>query len=377
MAMSKAKANDVLRREAKKIYNRDAALTRKGTTAEYPALARDFVTVLIEIMKLDPLFGFFCKDVFGTGSYHQKMRVKKPTEFDYDVELNFPVHIVHEEPGFAGLRFDFHRLLQRSMNSGHLIAKVMVELGLVKLANAYNFLVDPKAVRNWFTDLCRNALAILGLDRLNPRLISVEVTQHGPATTIKLKIRKPPCVNIDIDLVPVVCFEGKNGEHALHLCPKYDDCWRKTYVGEEKKQFEDSGVARQVVKLLKLFRDCQGKVWQKVLASYFLKTVVLHMLADGRMRWNQKCLGQRFLDALKELEQYLLYGNIPMFADPEENLLSNVPSATVKDVHNRLRMIIGKIERNPQKLSEYFKQKDRKRSNAFQGQGQSTKRCRR
>ena len=203
---------------------------------------------------------------------------------------------------------------------------------------------------------------------------SIEVTQHGPATTIKLKTHQRRFPNIDIDLVPVVCFEGEDGEHTLHLCPKDDNWWRKTYVGQERRVFEDSGVARQVVKLLKLFRDRQGKQWRKTLASYYLNTVVLHMLHNGRMDWGQKFLGLRFVDALKDLELYLREGNIPMYGDRRVNLLSNVPLVTVRNVHHSLESIIWKIERNPQKLNEYFRQKYRKRINVSQRQGQSTKR---
>ena len=372
MAMSKARSNpqtnDILRREAKKIYDKHAALTRKGTTAEYPALAREFAIILTEMMKEDPLFRFFSEGLFGTGSYHQKMRVKKPTEFDYDVELDFPVFVTDEKPGWARLKFDV-RYLKISVNQVQFlwIMRNMREFGLITSSNFLN----PKAVRKWFACVCRNASEVL---RAVFSPISIEVTQHGPATTIKLKIHQTRYPDIDIDLVPVVCFEGQYGEHALHLCPKDDVLWRKTYVDQEMTEFDGSGVARQVVKLLKVFRDRQGRVWRKTLASYYLKTVVLHMLKDGRMHWSQKLLGRRFVDALKDLEQYLWNGNIPMFADPRANLLSNVPLDTVKNVHNRLRKIIWKIECNPEKLSEYFRQKDRKRTNVCQRQGQSRKR---
>ena len=69
-----------------------------------------------------------------------------------------------------------------------------------------------------------------------------------------------------------------------------------------------------------LFRDTNPQLYG--ISSYALKTAVMHMLKDNpSLDWNKKHMGQRWLEAVELLRNFLKKGSIPFYFDFQANLL--------------------------------------------------------
>ena len=185
---------------------------------------------------------------------------------------------------------------------------------------------------------------------------------------------------IDIDLVPVFRFKPEQLEFyknvwqninhpnwaqkhqkgrrnkinealkkPFFLVPKPSDIasqWRLDFHDTEIEIIKDMGVAKPVIKFLKLFRDSNPPL--KPIVSYWLKTIVMDMVRTyPDDDWRQGEEAEYFLKSLHHLLEKLKQQNIDYFFDRTSNMLaSKLKPATIIDMKNYLEKAITGLEKS-------------------------------
>ncbi|CAL1286148.1 unnamed protein product [Larinioides sclopetarius] len=361
--------------EILKTIKLDESLVRENNE-----LLHSFLPSFIDEMKRrDPLFNKLFQRVHYTGSFYHDLRISQPDEFDINLildfglkESDFDVTYSPQVPAYA--RFQLknptavawqHSILWSWFENGYII---------------------PEKVRTWIQSVIDKALQYYALSIW--KVYKIDRSSSGPARTLKLMKRDGSC--IDVDLVPVfTCslptrqpgIDGRverilGSNLATFLVPKpYSPpgqapvnewervrLWRTHFPEAEKKLILDIGCVKPVIKLLKLLRDKNS--W-KILASYYLKTVVMWMMlgnleklgwSEERLKehWREDNMGDRFIEALKILAACVEQRNIPYFFSTNNNLLSKIGYEEAQNISTRMRTIIRNVEANPQNFVRYF-----------------------
>ena len=208
--------------------------------------------------------------------------------------------------------------------------------------------------------------------------------ESGPAITLIVEMNNGKAT-IDIDLVPVFAFfpekqlkgypqvwtnidnpewlqkHGRERRQKISnalmnkrffIVPKptqLESQWRLDFHDAEIELIKDFGIAKPVIKSLKLFRDCNVELKsssrQDRLASYYLKTIVMEMIKNHpEDDWRQGREAEYFLKALKYLMKKLNDKKIEYFFDGNSNLLSKLPRTVVLDMENFLKKVIPQLE---------------------------------
>ena len=128
-----------------------------------------------------------------------------------------------------------------------------------------------------------------------------------------------------------------------------DSQWRLDFHDAEIELIKDFGIAKPVIKSLKLFRDSNPELKSSNrhnrLASYHLKTIIMDMIRNHpEDDWRQGNEAEYFLRALKHLMKKLGEQKIEYFFDPSSNLLSKLNPAVILEMTNFLKKVIPKLE---------------------------------
>ncbi|XP_055947872.1 cyclic GMP-AMP synthase-like receptor isoform X2 [Argiope bruennichi] len=344
-------------------------------------ILHSFLSSFIEAMKRsDEIFKLIYQRVHYTGSFYHDLRVSQPDEFDINLILNF---------GFKESDFEVTYSPQVPAYARYYLknpeAAIKKHPRLLQLLFENNYLILEK-VRKWIQSVVDKAMQHYTLSVKNVRMM--ERSSSGPARTIKLIKRNGSC--IDIDLVPVFActlpskqpgIDGRverlvGSSLETFLVPKpysppgqapvnkteITRLWRTHFPDAEKKLIRDIGCVKPVIKLLKLLRD--QNPW-KILASYYLKTVVMWMMLEHlekegwkeeklKEHWKEDKLDERFIEALKKLTNYVEQRNIPYFFSKKNNLLSKIRPEEALNISGRLKFIIRNVEANPNNFWQYF-----------------------
>lgn len=332
---------------------------------ENNAILNDFLKTFIAEMKgCDKTFALLFQEIYYTGSYYSDLRVSRPDEYDLNIKLKFP---------FKSVNVEFNSQVPSYVKYSITDESNISKYGLTRLfENGY---LMPNKVQKWLQGVVAKARTTYHFPR---GIAAIKDSHGGPAKTIILV--KTNGGVIDIDLVPV--FEcsvnkppGINGNvyakvaHNLQcfIVPKpyqpskqapvnaleISRLWRSHYPKAEADIIHNIGCVKPVIKLLKLLRDKEN--W-KILASYYLKTVVMWMILDNSdpEYWKENHLGERFLEALKKLQKYVTERRIPYLFSSRYNLLEKMTEAHASPIYNRLANIIREVERDNKKLYYFF-----------------------
>ncbi|KAG8194511.1 hypothetical protein JTE90_013263 [Oedothorax gibbosus] len=332
-------------------------------------LLRFLSSFIEEMKKHDELFGkLYQKNVY-TGSFYSDLRISEPDEFDINLVLKMPfkpgdieINYHPQVPSYA----KFHLKNEAAMTVTHptLVRKLFKDGYLM-----------PEAVRKWIQSVVDKALQTYKLPHGITRIIP---SSSGPARTIQLV--KPRGI-IDIDLVPVIsCVMGTkqpgidgrvNAKFQpileTFLVPKpyspsgqapvnrneIPRLWRTHFPDAENKLIHDVGCVKPVIKLLKLLRDKEN--W-KILASYYLKTVVMWMILENNDKtyWKEDKLDLRFIEALKRLAAFVKDRKIPYFFSKKYNLIEKMNENQAFNLYNRITALINYVEKDRTKLWDMF-----------------------
>ncbi|XP_015925564.1 cyclic GMP-AMP synthase-like receptor isoform X2 [Parasteatoda tepidariorum] len=339
-------------------------------------ILHDFLNTFVAKMKEeDELFKFLYRELYFTGSFYSDLRVSMPDEFDINMILKLPFNdsefeVIHQPqaPSFVKYRLKNH---QAALLKHPRLASSLFEDG---------YLI-PESVRKWLQSVVDKALRSYTPPR---SCMQVCTKQSGPARTILLKKRNGG--QIDVDLVPVVScslilprtyldgrVEAKVGKTLkAFLVPKpYSSSakqmpinrqeakclWRSHFPDPEEKIIYNVGCVKPIIKLLKLLRDKED--W-KILASYYLKTVVMWMVLESNGKqdyWKEDKMEERFLEALQKLDAAVSQRKITYMFNKKYNLLEKLNEQQATNIHNRLAFFIRNIKDDPKRLWSFFKEK--------------------
>ena len=107
----------------------------------------------------------------------------------------------------------------------------------------------------------------------------------------------------------------------------------------------------QILRLLKTLKSYQQ--WTSI-KSYYLKTLMLHAMADTSISWEREHLGENFLEMLKRLQKALEYQRLPYFWFHESNLFEKLGCQYMIEVANRIGRIIRDIKADFRNVYKYF-----------------------
>lgn len=317
-------------------------------------------TVLLDKMQnemkgKDETFKALYKQPHYVGSYYENLRVRHPTEFDINLELQLPIRESDIEIETEG-----------------------TEPGFAKIRVGKNFLTHSSAIvirkiESWVKDhyLCRNSVIqwlqgvvdkVLGSTEW-PQNMTVKRNMSGPAVTLNIQRNAE---EFSVDLVPVFTFGTSRLppeplyqvnssllqpiKTYLKWCvvpksPRQDsasrDQWRMSFYMYEKELINDRNNMKPVLKLIKLLRDCQK--WDG-LSSYYIKTVFLWEQKEQSANFWMNSLGYVFVHMLGRLESYLQKGTIPFFWDERSNLIGHLNEEYKKNMRDRVTRLKRKLE---------------------------------
>lgn len=327
-------------------------------------------TFIDEMKKNDDLFKLLYQKPHFTGSYYSDLRISQPDEFDINLVLNLPFKASDFEVTYHPQVPSYAKYYLKNPE-----AAARAHPKLLKLLFQDGFLILEK-VRKWIQSVVDRTLK-----SYYPQLPIVRIipSASGPARTIKL-IKRNGTV-IDIDFVPAIpcILESKQpgidgrvkaklgATLETFLVPKpysstkqtpvnhteISRLWRTHFPKEEEKLIHNIGCVKPVIKLLKLLRD-QNK-W-KILASYYLKTVVMWMLLEnsGKEHWKEDKMDERFIEALEKLSGYVRNQCLPYFFSKKNNLISKIGSAEASNINGRLCSLIKDVKNNPENYWKIF-----------------------
>ncbi|GIY39887.1 cyclic GMP-AMP synthase [Caerostris darwini] len=324
-----------------------------------------FLSSFIEEMKnTDKIFKLLYQRPHFTGSYYSDLRISKPDEFDINLVLHLPFKPYEFEVLYHSQVPSYSKY---ALKNPAVAAINYPELCKLLFENGY---LIPEKVRKWIQSVIDRTMCTY--KRQIKSIGDIRFSSSGPARTIRLIKYTGDC--IDIDLVPAIpCTletkqPGIDGRVRMKLgatletflVPKpfspsgqapvnsseISRLWRTHFPVSEEQLIHNKGCVKPVIKLLKLLRDKNN--W-KILASYYLKTVVMWMLLENSNEeyWKEDKLDERFIEALKKLLAYVKAQNIPYFFSKKNNLLSKLQYGEAVNISGKLSSIINAVERDP------------------------------
>ncbi|KAJ3660922.1 hypothetical protein Zmor_005349 [Zophobas morio] len=352
------------------------------------------LTTFVDKMKTkDPLFKAMFRRVFYGGSYYDGLRVGKPEEFDLDLLLDIPTYaqpVLMESniPGFVHLQlknFDGW-MKQPEAKPGYTNFK--------KLFDDKFFLSTEKALA-WMHGVIQKTFNDFPFSngvytfQNQTGTFKIKFSSSGPALTLHIA---GAGVKMDVDFVTCFVFSGKmwpiNGfksnpfpstKPEFFIVPKKPKApenqpipryWRLSFQEQERALMEDKRTLKPTIKLLKKLRDNQQ---QSCIASYYIKTVLLHIMAQKEIDFWRKPLSHVFFVVLEEYKEFIKEGKIPYYWNKKNNLIGKVNAATLQNVSGRLTTIIKEVKNFPDKpeiIAKYLLTKEEYRS--FIGETAST-----
>ncbi|KAL9955282.1 hypothetical protein ACROYT_G036584 [Oculina patagonica] len=272
---------------------------------------------------------FAALQIFNSGSYYEKTKVREPDEFDLMLVMN-------------NVGFDEFRSARLSK------PPTGFTRGVVTTSND---LYNATQIKALFARLVREAIRELGCER------NVTVRSQGPAITLKITNRNGREYSVDLTLAieheswpedadewrtrrrngwpsqQLVQEIYRDGCHLVAKQPKADDVleqekeflWRYSFSAAEKKLFlhgghgEASSCRKQVLRILKALREELNLV---PLKSYHLKTILLYECEayPSPWQWSSTHLGERFKGLLYRLLCCLMRSNCPHYFIQNLNL---------------------------------------------------------
>ncbi|XP_045764905.1 uncharacterized protein LOC123867084 isoform X2 [Maniola jurtina] len=359
------------------IHVRYIALKREDFQLHYRVFDEVFRKLHQNMKAVDKYYERYASNVQFAGSHYDRLRIRKPDEFDMDIVIGVPVNmhtdpnnpeesdIVIEPkwPGFVQLR------------AGTQYQKILVRDGQDCQINrkAHEWMDDKKYIlRSKFTDWFKS-VGNRGLNKfetLNDLPVcyvdgtpyTIRTTSSGPAWTIVIESRG---FRLDVDLVPALKFPENRWLEGRAYRPIPVECrreywmvvpkpnksgqtpqdeqrsWRIALQDQEKQLLNNTYQLRQVIRLLKKLRDAQG---MNGIASYYIKTLffweVLEKKTSDPTFWKRNDIATLFKHMVQKFYDALVKGNIPYFWNKNHNMIENLNSNTLNEYKRKINSLL-------------------------------------
>ncbi|XP_047540995.1 cyclic GMP-AMP synthase-like receptor isoform X1 [Vanessa atalanta] len=362
--------------------NRHYIQMNKNERKENTDIVFSVLKELINIMRRnDKLFDSLRPNLDFLGSYFDGLRVGKPTEYDINIILKFPVNYGKIKLDASNSPHDYTAIIMPPEFRRLAKVPLTVNQGFSKTLLWCNkeYKLSMTKFRSWMqstVDVAINTLPLEGEMRIiklnNKHKYKVHTKSSGPANTIT--IIKGNNDIIDIDLVPTFTFvlptvpidsnvdfiKVKSSNIFRYFVvpkPNVDDYnWRLSFPFQERQLLNNRNNLKSTIKLIKHFRDVQGFTQ---LSSYFIKTLFLWECASNdESYWTKHSLYFLVFNMLKKLRDRLNHHCIKNIWCPSHNVLEKIKPETCENWHNRMCRIIEDIEngchKNPDVILKYF-----------------------
>ena len=305
--------------------------------------------IMAKVAFNDPCYNF---RVQFKGSSYEGLKIGEPDEFDYG--------LVNDN--WAG-KFSILVDANTPVGFGYAVQNIATCLDKFKVPGTKR--IDASKVRGHLRDLVEEAMLQLGM---KGRFVK-RPWEGGPAVTFEFVSGDPEFLYISIDLAigidlrqwpPGARPRPAGVESAkAQLVPKVKlnantEFWQISFAQVEKAIMEnidnDGGCRKKVLQLAKFFKGKSVGRWHP-LASYHLKTILLHMNDEMKRPedWKPSMLVPRFKDLINRLLKRLRTRILYSFFVPTQNLFdgkqAELPGAIVS-VNDFLKTLRG----NPQAL---------------------------
>lgn len=340
-------------------------------------ILNDFLGKLLPAMKANNRdFARIYQKLYYTGSYYENLRIKDPNEFDINLILKLPFRSEHRDFEYMASVKSFIKYKLRTNGANSSVLHENTDLLRTLFEGEY---LSPERVRRWIQGVVDSAIPSVPLPAGVARIIP---SASGPAKTMLLITTYG--YEIDVDLVPVIqfsfpewpkgarkdmlnIFQVKNEDRFWFMVPKEFPSgdtsvnpidarrlWRIHFPEIEKKIIHNRGQVKPLIKLLKALRN--NEKWD-ILASYYLKTIVLWMVEKHPSPdyWKDTNIFLRLTEALESLRENVKRKFIKYYFYPEFNLIQKIGQSQADIICNRLDRILRSINANPETLEDYFK----------------------
>ncbi|XP_023940040.2 cyclic GMP-AMP synthase-like receptor [Bicyclus anynana] len=361
------------------IHVRHIALKREDFQRHYRVFMGVFAQLQQCMKEVDKYYERYASNVQFAGSHYDRLRIKKPDEFDMDIVIGVPVNmrrdpsdplesdivIEQKSPGFVQLR------------AGTQYQNILIRDGIDCVINktAYGWLDDRKYIlRSKFIDWFKS-VGNKGLNRfqlkdgqrvcyVDSTCYTIRTSSSGPAWTI---IIEAPGFRLDVDLVPALKFPENRWLNARSYRPIPVDCrrgywmvvpkpnkagsphdeqrsWRIALQEQEKQLLNNTNSLRQVIRLLKKFRDAQGM--QKI-ASYYIKTIFFWEIIEKQgdtTFWQRNDIAYLFQHMMKKFYEALDRGSIPYFWNRNNNMIENLNSNLRNEYKRKILSLLNVLD---------------------------------
>lgn len=287
------------------------------------------------------------------GSSYEGLKIGKPDEFDYGLVNDYWT-------GKIALEVD------ASTPAGFGYAVPIISTCLNKFIIPGTKHLDANKVRGHLRDLVEDAMLKLGM---KGQVVVKKPWEGGPAVTFEFTSGNPEFRFISIDLaigIDLVHWPPASVARPppagvknvkVQLVPKITQenpaFWQISHAQVEKAIMEnidnDGGCRKKVLQLAKYFKGKSEGRWYP-LASYHLKTILLHMNDERRQSkdWAQGMLVPRFTELIERLLKHLRSGILNSFFMPKQNLFEGKKDLTVA-LHG-VEGFLKTLRENPQAL---------------------------
>ncbi|XP_046960435.1 cyclic GMP-AMP synthase-like receptor isoform X2 [Vanessa cardui] len=363
------------------IYVRYIALKKEDFRLHYRVFTEVFSQIHNNMKEVDKYYNRYSSNIQFAGSHYDRLRIKKPDEFDVDIVIDLPVNLRRDrnlnesdiilEPNFPGFV---------QLRAGVQYQKLLVRDGVDCLINrtAHEWLDEKNYIlrskfTNWFKSVGNRALNRFPR-RENLPACSVEgvyytirTSESGPAWTI---IIEAPNFKLDVDLVPALRFPEDRCIEANVIRPIPPECrreywmvvpkpnkggntihdekrsWRIALQDQEKQFLNNTYQLRQTIRFLKKFRDSQN---MNGIASYYIKTlflleyVQLQETHQSHM-WQTSDMATLFKHMLRKFYMALDKKEIPYFWNRRHNLIGNISQGLINEYKSKVQQLLSVLD---------------------------------
>ncbi|XP_072941133.1 cyclic GMP-AMP synthase-like receptor isoform X2 [Epargyreus clarus] len=371
------------------IHSRYVAIRKEDLERHYNVFMKVIYPLHENMKKVDPYYGRYSSRIQIAGSHYDRLRIKKPDEFDMDIVIGLPVNLEEHpsNPEESDIVIEPVHAGYVQLRAGVQYVNILIRDGADSVINAqaYKWLDDKKYIQrskfmSWFKSVVDRALNKFLKYNGYPSVTidgvpyTISVSSSGPAYT--LIIKNYTGFKLDVDLVPALKFPerrwlGKNKAYRdipPHCSAAYwmvvpkpikhgnsshdeDRSWRIAMHDQERKFIHNSYNLRSVNRLLKKLRDAQDMDY---IASYYIKTLFLWKIDElNNPAFWQRDLATIFKVMLKEFHTALVEKKIRYFWNRRNNLLK-IPDNILKGYVNKLEKLINKMDEDYMWVARYL-----------------------
>ena len=256
------------------------------------------------------------KDLKFGGSAAERSHAVRPTDFDILVMLALDSSVWETiDAGPTLLAAHGYHIVKRTnmdyFSRGAVVYDKYLVSDYFSPSKIKKTLMDIVERINWGTRF-KVQPAVIGND------VKLEVFYgHGEVTNV-LEITFIPAVEIGSSLVVA------HGHRHAKEYASYDNLWELYHLEEEVMMLTtpSHGCQLMCLKLLRAIKMTHAAQFGAVSRTVLKNAVLLTMGQEDD--WSEESLGERFIDVLKTLEDYLRAGCLPHHRNPKYNLLEGV-----------------------------------------------------